>query len=202
MIELVKGLHHFRASDFRSSHQLFQPGGSSRPNGALVIVCNELQIDPFRLISTNLTDLNVIQCLGNIVIPDDGSDSSGSGVELALAVYRPTDIVVCGHAPCRFLEPAPDTMDEEMPILTAMLSHVRRARSLTERHYRDIRDSRERRDVLARENVLVQLEHLRTLPSVSRGLDRGELHLHGWMLRDGEIDAYHVHQEQFVPLAQ
>ena len=53
-----------------------------------------------------------------------------------------------------------------------------------------------------RENVLVQLENLRTIPAVARQLDRGELHLHGWLYRDGVVDAYDVHRGQFTPLAQ
>ena len=78
------------------------------------------------------------------------------------------------------------TQGEEMPSVTAILSHVRKAQGASSSSTtRDVRDDRERRDLLARENVLVQLEHLRTLPLVCLGLDRGDLHLHGWMYRDG-----------------
>ncbi len=54
------------------------------------------------------------------------------------------------------------------------------------------------------ENVLVQLENLRTLPSVAPRLLRGDLHLHGWVykIETGEVFAYDLASGQFVPVAQ
>jgi carbonic anhydrase len=54
------------------------------------------------------------------------------------------------------------------------------------------------------ENVLVQLENLRTLPSVASRLVRGDLHLHGWVykIETGEVFAFDTTSGQFVPLAQ
>lgn len=202
MIELIRGLYHFGAPDFRASHRLFQAGPSSRRSGVLLILCNDLQIDPYRLIPTNFADLYVAQNVANIVSPADGSSSASSGVEQAKALYAPTDIVICGHAPCRYLDLALDARDEEMPRLAEFFPQVRRTYTIVEQHYGDLTDEDERRNVLARENVLVHLEHLRTLPAVAHDLDRGELHLHGWMYCDGKIHAYDVHQKQFVPLAQ
>lgn len=59
----------------------------------------------------------------------------------------------------------------------------------------DIKDEAERLDVLASENVLVQLDNLRTLPEVAQQLESGELYLHGWLYREGDIDAYEVQEE-------
>jgi carbonic anhydrase len=52
--------------------------------------------------------------------------------------------------------------------------------------------------------VLVQLEHLRTLPSVASRLRRGDLRLHGWMyhLESGEVFAYDLASQEFVPVAE
>src|SRR5581483_9326005 len=54
------------------------------------------------------------------------------------------------------------------------------------------------------ENVLVQLENLRTLPAVASRLKRGDLHLHGWVYKidTGEVFAYDLTCGQFVPVAQ
>ena len=54
------------------------------------------------------------------------------------------------------------------------------------------------------ENVLVQLENLRTLPAVASRLVRGDLHLHGWVykIETGEVFAYDFTNGQFVPVAQ
>jgi carbonic anhydrase len=200
---LIKGIHHFRAADFRSSHYLFETPGSARRKGALLIVCSDLEIDPHLPISTNLADLYVLQHLCNVVEPHDELSSSGSNsVEQALSLYRPTDIVICGHVPCDVLTQLDDLDDEEMPYAAVLLRHVREAQKIVEHMYADIEDNVERLDILARENVLVQLRNLRTIPAVALRLERGELHLHGWLYRDGVIYAYEVQEEQFVSLEQ
>ena len=54
------------------------------------------------------------------------------------------------------------------------------------------------------ENVLVQLDNLRTIPSVASRLVRGDLRLHGWVykIETGEVFAYDVVSSRFVPLAE
>ena len=55
----------------------------------------------------------------------------------------------------------------------------------------------------AQENVLVQLENLRTHPAVATGLARDDLKLHGWVYKipTGEVFAFDPASGQFVPLA-
>jgi carbonic anhydrase len=54
------------------------------------------------------------------------------------------------------------------------------------------------------ENVLVQLENLRAHPAVGFRLERGDLHLHGWVykIETGEVFAYDVGKAQFLKLAE
>ena len=54
------------------------------------------------------------------------------------------------------------------------------------------------------ENVLVQIENLRTHPAVGSRLVRGDLHLHGWVykIETGEVFAYDVGNGQFVKLTE
>jgi carbonic anhydrase len=56
--------------------------------------------------------------------------------------------------------------------------------------------------VLIQENVLVQLEHLRTHPAVATALAGGQLKLHGWIykMETGEVFAYDPESGQFLPL--
>jgi carbonic anhydrase len=52
------------------------------------------------------------------------------------------------------------------------------------------------------ENVLVQLEHVRSLPAVRDALDRGLVTLHAWMyeIETGTIYSYDPEAEEFTPL--
>jgi carbonic anhydrase len=54
----------------------------------------------------------------------------------------------------------------------------------------------------AKENVLLQLEHLRGLSSVAVALKRGDVQLHGWvyLIESGEVLAYDSVSKQFSPL--
>jgi carbonic anhydrase len=114
--QLVTGIHRYRPSDFRSSHRLFEPHDSIQGKGTLLIACSELEANPFRLIATNLTDVCVLQQLGNIVVRREGASTSGTeSIEQALTFHRPLDIVVCGHAPCGILDLLANPGQEKMP---------------------------------------------------------------------------------------
>ena len=54
------------------------------------------------------------------------------------------------------------------------------------------------------ENVLVQLENLRTLPAVASRVVKGDLRLHGWVykIETGEVFGYEPSSGQFVNVAQ
>ena len=51
---------------------------------------------------------------------------------------------------------------------------------------------------------MVQLNHLRTHPSVAAGLARGGLRLHGWFfeIETGALLAYDGHAGRFVPFGE
>jgi carbonic anhydrase len=54
------------------------------------------------------------------------------------------------------------------------------------------------------ENVLVQLEHLETLPCIASRRRRGSIKLYGWVYKTetGEVFAYDVRSKQFVSMAE
>ena len=54
------------------------------------------------------------------------------------------------------------------------------------------------------ENVLVQIENLRTHPSVAARLAVGALHLHAWVYKfeTGEVFTYDAEEGQYVPVSE
>ena len=58
------------------------------------------------------------------------------------------------------------------------------------------------RNVTIQENVLVQMENLRTHPVVASGLAQGKLKPHGWVykIETGEVFGYAPDSSQFLPL--
>ena len=205
MQTLIKGIHRLRPAEFRSSHALFELPGQGRSPEALVIACSELPIDPYSLIPTNFADVYVLQNFGNFAAPfDPRQPDQDASVEAALALYPLKDVVVCGHTSCDVMRNVlafDEGRDAEMPLLVKTLRHAERTRHIMAEHYGHLFGE----PLLAaaiEENVLVQLENLRTIPAVASRLKGGDLHLHGWIYAAGVIFVYDPHQEQFVPLAQ
>jgi len=59
-------------------------------------------------------------------------------------------------------------------------------------------------DCAIEENVLVQIENLKTHPAVRDGLARGALGLHAWVYRleTGAVLCYSAERRKFVPIAE
>jgi carbonic anhydrase len=58
-------------------------------------------------------------------------------------------------------------------------------------------------DKAIEQNVLVQLDHLRTHPAVAEAIECGTLRLHGWVYRfeTGEVLSFRKEQDQFLAFA-
>ena len=87
------------------------------------------------------------------------------------------------------------------PATTEWLKHAEATRRIIKGKYADLTDEA-LLDATIEENVLVQLENLRTHPCVAAGVSAGTLHLHGWVyvFEEGQVYAYSLEAEEFLPL--
>jgi carbonic anhydrase len=90
----------------------------------------------------------------------------------------------------------------KLPALRSWLSHAESTHRIIEENYAHITDAAARLTATVEENVLVQLEHLQTYPSVAKALARKALNLYGWVyeFETGQVFGYHSQDGQFVPL--
>jgi carbonic anhydrase len=90
---------------------------------------------------------------------------------------------------------------DEMPNVAAWLRHSHAARGVVRKCYPDL-DDRDRLRVLTLENIVCQLAHLRTHPSVAAAIARGNIALHGWYvdIHSGAILALDERKGHFTPL--
>lgn len=171
---------------------------------ALFITCSDSRIDPTRLTQTRPGELFIQRTAGNI-IPPYGAVHGGEAatIEYAVTALKVKDIIVCGHSHCGamagLLDPASVA---KMPSVRAYLDHAEATRRIVEENYGHLTDPEKRLTLTVEENVLVQLENLRTHPSVAAALGRDQLKLHGWVYKfeTGQVFAYDPTQGQFVPL--
>jgi carbonic anhydrase len=150
---------------------------------ALMISCADSRIVPELILQAEPGDLFVTRNAGNIVPPfSQANGGVSSAVEYAVVALGVTDIIVCGHSGCGAMEALqrPGSMDD-MPNVAAWLRHSHAAQRVVRSCYPDL-DDEERLRVLSLENIVCQLSHLRTHPSVAAGIARGKIALHGWFV--------------------
>lgn len=205
MQKLIQGIHRFRTEDFRPLQGLFEQLAKGQNPETLFITCSDSRIDPNLLTRSRPGDLFILRNAGNIV-PAHGAVNGGEAatIEFAVAGLGVKDIIICGHSHCGamrgLLQPE---LVASLPAVASWLSHAETTRRIVQDNYRHL-DGDRLVTATVEENVLVQLENLRTLPAVASRLVRGDLHLHGWVykIETGDVFAYDTSNGQFVPLAQ
>ncbi|MCH8045163.1 MAG: hypothetical protein IID44_15745 [Planctomycetes bacterium] len=143
-----------------------------------------------------------IHHVGNIVPPYEAAEG-GTDIEYAVSVRGVKDIIICGHSHCGVMRALLDKSKvAKLSAVQSWLSHAESTRRIIEENYAHVTDDAARLTVAAAENVLVQLEHLQTYPSIAAALERKALTLHGWMyeFETGQVLGYHPQDGQFFPL--
>ncbi len=203
MQKLIQGIHEFQQQHFRPLQGLFEQLAHGQSPETLFITCSDSRIDPNLLTRSQPGELFILRNAGNIV-PPHGAANGGEAatIEFAVAGLRVKDLIVCGHSHCGAMKGLlePETV-APMPALAGWLNHAATTQRIVRDNYGHL-DGQRLLMAAVQENVLVQLENLRTLPAVASGLVRGDLHLHGWVykIETGEVFAFDSKQGQFVPL--
>lgn len=205
MQKLITGMHHFQSKIFLSHKELFERLAHGQNPDALFITCSDSRINPNLITQTNPGDLFILRNAGNI-IPPYGAANGGEGatIEFAVAALGVKDIIVCGHSLCGAMKCLlhPEEL-HDLPTVSAWLCHAEATRRIVKENYSNLTDD-QLLDVAIQENVLAQLENLRTHPVVAACLSRGELNLHGWTykIETGEVFSYQPEEGQFLPLTE
>jgi len=203
MQKLIQGLHDFQANIFSSQRELFERLAHGQSPDALFITCSDSRINPNLITQTEPGELFILRNAGNI-IPPHGAANGGEGatIEYAVAALGVRDIIVCGHSHCGAMNGLLN-LDSlgELPAVRQWLSHAEATRRIAKENYQHLHDTALLTATIE-ENVLVQLENLRTHPAVAAALAGGKLKLHGWVykIETGQVFAYDPEQEQFLPL--
>ncbi|RMF44484.1 MAG: carbonic anhydrase [Planctomycetota bacterium] len=204
MQKLVDGIHQFQTTIFSNQRELFERLAQGQQPLALFITCSDSRIDPSLLTQTEPGELFIMRNAGNIV-PAYGTIFGGEAatIEFAVSVLNVKDIILCGHSHCGAMSGLlhPEKL-EGLPAVKQWLTHAESTGRIIHENYQHITDETARLTATVEENVLVQLENLRTHPSVAAALARGELKLHGWVYKfeTGQVFGYDAAENQFVPV--
>ena len=203
MQEIIDGFLKFQRDVFPARKELFRKLATSQTPRTLFISCSDSRMVPELVTQREPGDLFVIRNAGNIV-PSFGPEPGGvsATVEYAVAALGVTDVVICGHSDCGAMTAvATCKCLDHMPAVANWLRYADSAKLVNES--RDHASEHERIDSMVRENVIAQLNNLKTHPSVALALAQGRLKLHGWVydIESGFIDALDSTTRQFVSLA-
>lgn len=204
MQRLVEGIHQFQRNVFSEKQQLFERLVNGQKPLALFITCSDSRINPNLITQTEPGELFILRNAGNIVPPYGLVQGGEAGtIEYAISVLKVRDVVVCGHSHCGAMAGLLDSQSlDNLPAVRNWLGHAEATRRIVRENYSHISDPKSLVTVAVEENVLVQLENLRTHPAVAAALSRDELTLHGWVYKfeTGQVFAYDPREEQFRPL--
>lgn len=204
MQNLVEGIHQFQSGIFSAKQSLFEGLVNGQHPLTLFITCSDSRINPNLFTQTEPGELFILRNAGNIV-PTYGAVQGGEAatIEYAVNVLGVKDIIVCGHSHCGAMSGLLDQSAlEKLPAVREWLNHAETTRRIIEENYTHITEPAARLMATVEENVLVQLEHLRTHPSVAVALGRQSLSLHGWVYKfeTGQVFSYRPDDGQFLPI--
>jgi carbonic anhydrase len=206
MQKLIQGLHSFQERVFSSQRELFERLTRAGQNPeALFITCSDSRINPNLITQTQPGDIFIMRNAGNL-IPAYGPNIGGEAatIEYAVNVLGVKDIIVCGHSHCGVIAAILDPPDpEQLPAVRAWLVHAESTRQIVRTNYKHL-EGQALATTGVQENVLVQLENLRTHPCVRTRLLSGHIRLHAWVykIETGEIFYYDQDSGQYLALTE
>lgn len=203
MEKLVRGIHAFQTTHYSEHQDLFSQLSKGQSPETLLITCSDSRIMPGLLTQSKPGELFVLRNAGNIV-PPYGASSGGEGatIEYAVAALGVDHIIVMGHSHCGAMKGLMHPEDlKTLPLVADWLRHAEATRRVVVENYQDCTVP-EQLNAAIKENVLVQLDNLRTYPAVAARLAKGNLTLHAWIyqIENGTILAYDPQKSQFVPI--
>ena len=202
---LKDGIRRFRSTVYPERREVYRRAMSEAQHPqALVITCADSRIHPDVLTQSAPGEIFTTRNIGNMV-PAYGEMMGGVSavLEYAVSALKVKHLVVVGHTDCGAMKALLDPASvESMPTVRSWLRNAHTALSVTEALAGSGDDDTKLR-VLTEQNVLLQIQHVRTHPSVAGALAKGELTISGWVydIAAGEVRICEDGGSTFVPLA-
>lgn len=196
------GVRRFREKEFSAHLEEYEALGSKQEPHTLFITCSDSRIDPLALTQSRPGKLFIARNIGNVV-PPYGSVVGGvtAVIEYAIEALHVKQVVVCGHSNCGAMKGLLNRQSvSALPSVDRWLDNADAAFSIVKS--RQLSDEKQMLLEVTRENVLLQLQHLRTHPSVAGRLATGSLAIYGWVydIGTGRVTEYDAASNRFEPV--
>ncbi len=205
---LVEGVRRFQTEVFPEQAELFAQAASEKQTPhTLFITCADSRIDPIAMTSSSTGEIFVARNIGNMV-PAYGEMLGGVSavIEFAVSSLGVRHIVICGHSHCGAMQGLLDPHSvETMPTVSSWLQNAHAALLVAETLHADLIKIRPQSDLihtLTEQNVLLQMHHLKTHPSVAGAIALQHLTISGWIysIGTGEVRIATGDERNFTPI--
>jgi carbonic anhydrase len=182
--QLKAGIRRFQAEVYPKNAKVYQRAAQQpqKPH-TLIITCADSRIDPEAITQSGPGDVFVTRNIGNMV-PSYGEMLGGVGavIEYAVTGLGVKHIVVCGHSDCGAMKALlkPEST-ATMPTVVSWLTNGKAAQMVSEAMHQADESPLATLRRLTEQNVLMQLAHLKTHPSVAGAQAQGQLSISGWV---------------------
>ena len=201
MDSIRQGVVTFQRHVFPQHKTLFRRLALGQTPAALFVTCADSRVDPTLITQSKPGQLFVDRNAGNFLPPFHGENASESaGIEYALQVLKIPNIIICGHTDCGAMKAVlhPEK-SKDLPAVTRWLRNGNEAR----RRVTAMKLPADRQlAALTQQNIIVQLEHLRTYPVVQECIEARRLRIAGWVydIEHGKVLEYNEAAGQFAVL--
>ncbi len=197
---LKQGIHRFQTDVYphHSAEYQYAATHPQKPH-TLMITCADSRIDIETITGSNPGEVFVARNVGNMV-PAYGEMMGGVSavIEYAVSALGVKHAVICGHMDCGAMKAlkSNDSSLDALPTVKSWLNNAHAARSVAASMNHGEPDLH----TLTEQNVLLQLAHLETHPSVRGAMARGELTVSGWIydIATGDVLIYNPATKKFA----
>ena len=201
---LLQGVGKFRREVYPNQREVYERAvrDGQHPH-TLMLACADSRIDPILLTQSDPGEIFVARNIGNIV-PAYGEMLGGVSavIEYAVLALDVQNVVICGHTDCGAMKGLLDRKTvSRMPTVKTWLRNAEAALSIVQAKHPDL-PAQAMIDELVETNVVLQLNHLRSHPSVAGKLAVGTLDVHGWVydIATGMVRAYDDVEKRFTEI--
>ncbi|MCQ1539503.1 carbonic anhydrase [Methanocalculus taiwanensis] len=179
----------FIKDDFEQDRKRYADLAKSQSPKTLWIGCADSRIDPERITHAKAGELFVHRNIANIVPLHDWNFASV--LEYAVAHLKVENIIICGHSECGGIK----ALDKEMQdsYIPLWINNAREAQIRVDARLsppKNPEEAKQRLTEIEKENVRLQIEHLRTYPIIKKAEDEKKIGIYGlyFYLEDGKLE--------------
>ncbi|MEO6803612.1 MAG: carbonic anhydrase [Granulicella sp.] len=182
--QLKAGILKFQSNVYPELRETFEQAVAvPQAPKTLIITCADSRIDPELITQSGPGELFTTRNIGNMIPAYPEMLGGVSAVlEYAVSVVKVKHVVVCGHMDCGAMKALMDPASlEGIPSVKSWLRLADTALRITRSTAPEGEKPEDFMRRLTEQNVLLQMKHLQTHPSIAEGMARGELTISGWV---------------------